>query len=98
MRGRAVVTRVPPSTDKQASRRRIPRPHQDFGIARRRKRACHGWHIDVSFPGLNSSREERRDFSDWRANVMSRGRALLMLFLFSISAKRMHGDYSPVEL
>lgn len=42
-----------------------------------------GWHIDVSFPGPNSSWEEQRDFSDWRANVTSRGRALLMLFLFS---------------
>jgi len=42
-----------------------------------------GWHIDVSFPGPNSSWEERRDFSDWRANITSRGRALLMLFLFS---------------
>jgi hypothetical protein len=41
-----------------------------------------GWHIDVSFPGPNSSWEEK-DFSDWRANVASRGRALLMLFLFS---------------
>jgi hypothetical protein len=42
-----------------------------------------GWHIDVSFPGPNSSWEERRDFSDWRANITSRGRALLTLFLFS---------------
>jgi len=42
-----------------------------------------GWHIDVSFPGPSSSWEERRDFSDWRANVASRSRALLMLFLFS---------------
>lgn len=36
-----------------------------------------GWHIDVSF-GLESP-----DFMEWRANVVSRGRALLMLFLFS---------------
>ena len=42
-----------------------------------------GWHIDVSFPGPGGSWEERRDFSDWRANITSRGRALLMLFLFS---------------
>jgi hypothetical protein len=42
-----------------------------------------GWHIDVSFPGPNSSWEESQDFSGWRANVTSRGRALLMLFLFS---------------
>lgn len=35
-----------------------------------------GWHIDVSFG-------ESADFMEWRANVMSKGRALLMLFLFS---------------
>lgn len=37
-----------------------------------------GWHIDVSF-GF----ENEPDFLRWRANVQSRGRALLMLFLFS---------------
>ena len=36
-----------------------------------------GWHIDVSFG------QESPDFLDWRANIVSRGRALLMLFLFS---------------
>ncbi|HWL62216.1 MAG TPA: phytanoyl-CoA dioxygenase family protein [Steroidobacteraceae bacterium] len=36
-----------------------------------------GWHIDVSFGG------DPDDFLSWRANVHSRGRALLMLFLFS---------------
>ncbi|MEN3952624.1 phytanoyl-CoA dioxygenase family protein [Iodidimonas sp. SYSU 1G8] len=36
-----------------------------------------GWHIDVSFG------TENPDFMEWRANVFSRGRALLMLFLFS---------------
>jgi hypothetical protein len=36
-----------------------------------------GWHIDVSF-GL-----DQPDFLDWRANARSKGRALLMLFLFS---------------
>jgi hypothetical protein len=36
-----------------------------------------GWHIDVSF-GTDAP-----DFMEWRANVHSRGRALLMLFLFS---------------
>jgi hypothetical protein len=36
-----------------------------------------GWHIDVSFG------TETPDFLSWRANVTSRGRALLMLFLFS---------------
>ncbi len=36
-----------------------------------------GWHIDVSFGG------DPTDFLSWRANVASKGRALLMLFLFS---------------
>jgi hypothetical protein len=36
-----------------------------------------GWHIDVSF-GV-----EQPDFMQWRANIRSRGRALLMLFLLS---------------
>jgi hypothetical protein len=36
-----------------------------------------GWHIDVSFGEANP------DFMEWRANVKSRGRALLMLFLLS---------------
>ncbi len=36
-----------------------------------------GWHIDVSF-GENTG-----DFLEWRANVFSKGRALLALFLFS---------------
>ena len=36
-----------------------------------------GWHIDVSFG------TESPDFMTWRANVHSKGRALLMLFLFS---------------
>jgi hypothetical protein len=36
-----------------------------------------GWHIDVSFG------YEHPDFMEWRANVSSKGRALLMLFLFS---------------
>jgi hypothetical protein len=42
-----------------------------------------GWHVDVSFPGEDCDPYERRDFSNWRVNVSSRGRALLMLFLFS---------------
>jgi hypothetical protein len=42
-----------------------------------------GWHIDVSFPDAAGSSDEKQDFSAWRANVTSRGRALLMLFLFS---------------
>ncbi len=36
-----------------------------------------GWHVDASF-GL-----ENPDFMQWRINVTSTGRALLMLFLFS---------------
>lgn len=36
-----------------------------------------GWHVDVSF-GF-----EDPDFFAWRANVVSKGRALLMLLLFS---------------
>jgi hypothetical protein len=36
-----------------------------------------GWHIDMSF-GTDTP-----DFMSWRANVHSKGRALLMLFLFS---------------
>ena len=35
-----------------------------------------GWHVDVSFG-------DSPDFMDWRVNVKSSGRALLMLFLFS---------------
>ena len=42
-----------------------------------------GWHVDVSFPGDDCDPNEQHDFSSWRANVTSRGRALLMLFLFS---------------
>lgn len=36
-----------------------------------------GWHVDVSF-GI-----EAADFMQWRVNILSKGRALLMLFLFS---------------
>lgn len=36
-----------------------------------------GWHVDASFGW------EQPDFMDWRVNIASRGRALLMLFLFS---------------
>jgi hypothetical protein len=39
-----------------------------------------GWHVDSSFPpDLGDS----SDFLNWRVNVFSKGRALLMLFLFS---------------
>lgn len=42
-----------------------------------------GWHVDLSFPGEDCDPNEQRDFSAWRVNVTSRGRALLMLFLLS---------------
>jgi len=37
-----------------------------------------GWHVDASFPGTDAA-----SFMSWRINVHSKGRALLMLFLFS---------------
>lgn len=37
-----------------------------------------GWHVDASFPG-----EDASDYLQWRINFQSKGRALLMLFLFS---------------
>jgi hypothetical protein len=36
-----------------------------------------GWHVDASFG------TEDPDFMSWRVNIVSKGRALLMLFLFS---------------
>lgn len=38
-----------------------------------------GWHIDASFPPDGPA----ESYFEWRVNVRSRGRALLMLFLFS---------------
>lgn len=38
-----------------------------------------GWHIDASFPPDAPA----QSYFEWRVNVLSRGRALLMLFLFS---------------
>jgi hypothetical protein len=37
-----------------------------------------GWHVDAGFPGENAG-----DYLSWRINIHSKGRALLMLFLFS---------------
>jgi hypothetical protein len=37
-----------------------------------------GWHVEASFPG-----EDVHDFFNYRINVNSKGRALLMLFIFS---------------
>jgi hypothetical protein len=39
-----------------------------------------GWHVDASFPGDDDASSS---YFSWRVNVTSRGRALLMLFLFS---------------
>jgi len=38
-----------------------------------------GWHVDASFP----PEQEVDSYFEWRINLHSRGRALLMLFLFS---------------
>ncbi|MQY02346.1 phytanoyl-CoA dioxygenase family protein [Actinomadura macrotermitis] len=37
-----------------------------------------GWHIDASFPG-----DDPADFMSWRVNLDTKGRRLLLLFLFS---------------
>ena len=37
-----------------------------------------GWHVDAGFPGSDPS-----NYFEWRINFKSKGRALLMLFLFS---------------
>ena len=42
-----------------------------------------GWHVDAGFPGDDCDPNEQHDFSGWRVNVTSRGRALLLLFIFS---------------
>ena len=39
-----------------------------------------GWHVDVSFAGEDSNPD---DYATWRVNIISRGRALLILFLLS---------------
>jgi hypothetical protein len=36
------------------------------------------WHVDAGFPG-----DDPTDFFNWRINIHSKGRGLLMLFLFS---------------
>lgn len=48
-----------------------------------------GWHVDASFGFENST-----DFMSWRVNIASRGRALLMLFLFSDIGK----DDAPTRI
>ncbi|AXY74583.1 phytanoyl-CoA dioxygenase [Paraflavitalea soli] len=42
-----------------------------------------GWHVDASFPGADPG-----NYFDWRINVRSKGRGLLMLFLFSDVGER----------
>lgn len=42
-----------------------------------------GWHVDASFPGADPD-----NYFEWRINVWSEGRALLMLFLFSDVSER----------
>lgn len=37
-----------------------------------------GWHVDASFPG-----DDPGNFLEWRVNIHSKGRGLLMLFLYS---------------
>jgi hypothetical protein len=39
-----------------------------------------GWHVDTSFPPANA---DAGSFLKWRVNIASKGRALLLLFLFS---------------
>ncbi|MCK7557200.1 hypothetical protein MKQ70_20200 [Chitinophaga sedimenti] len=43
-----------------------------------------GWHVDVSFPG-----DDPANYFSWRSNISSKGRALLMLFLFPILVRTM---------
>lgn len=68
-------------------------PRRDVGtfpvrFPHRRSPGDDGWHVDVSFPGPDSDPKEQRDFTSWRVNVTSKGRALLMLFLFSDTGPR----------
>jgi Phytanoyl-CoA dioxygenase (PhyH) len=42
-----------------------------------------GWHVDASFPPDREVESPPASYFDWRVNLRSRGRALLLLFLFS---------------
>lgn len=42
-----------------------------------------GWHVDASFPG-----EDSKNYLEWKINIKSKGRALLMLFLFSNTTEK----------
>jgi hypothetical protein len=46
-----------------------------------------GWHIDASFPPEQGTSSPENYF-EWRVNLRSKGRALLMLFLFSDVGER----------
>lgn len=61
-----------------------------------------GWHVDASFPG-----DDPANFWEWRVNVNSKGRGLLMLFLYSDVSERdaptririgSHADVAPALL
>lgn len=45
-----------------------------------------GWHLDSSFPPETG---DANDYFNWRVNLHSKGRALLVLFLFRMWAKMM---------
>jgi hypothetical protein len=65
------------------ARRWLPRPDLGLFVVRfpaEDDPGDTGWHIDGSFPPDEGDAE---DFSQWRVNVFSRGRTLLMLFLYS---------------
>ncbi len=50
-----------------------------------------GWHVDASFPPDRASDQASdlpESYFDWRSNLRSKGRALLMLFLFSDVAEQ----------
>ena len=66
----------------------VPRPHLGIFVVRfphAEPPDDTGWHLDASFPPEDFSGRTgaETDFGDWRVNVFSRDRALLMLFLFS---------------
>lgn len=42
-----------------------------------------GWHVDASFAGADTG-----NYMEWRINIFSKGRGLLMLFLFSDVAEQ----------
>ncbi len=42
-----------------------------------------GWHVDASFPPAAKVESPPDSYFDWRVNLRSKGRALLLLFLFS---------------